>query len=167
MVGFEKIEARLKRAENEGVSRPSAEMIFPWDPRLLKNVRRFRDHVRRVMNCQALGLNLKSLFISYYDKETDCKLSVDGFDLRWEMLLDVFNDPNHSEFVIEVRLKCFDLNNPLLRMFEDNTDPVAPAVYSAVQSKEDASPEDRLHAWLISQRRIWNVGEYHACRTCD
>lgn len=128
---------RLERAENEGFSRPSAEMTFPWDPQLLKNVRRFRDSIRRVMNCQALGLNLKSLFISYYDKETDCKLSVDGFDLRWEKLLDVFNDPNHSEFVIEVRLKCFDLDNPLLKIFEDDIIPVDLAVHSVVESKEE------------------------------
>ncbi|KAJ5193513.1 hypothetical protein N7449_009655 [Penicillium cf. viridicatum] len=119
----------IEQAESRQVAVPGSQFIFPWDPRVFPNAQQFRDNIRRCLNCQALGLDLQSIRVHCYDEREDRDAQADAFTRDWTSLKAFFENPHHSKFVLAVRLEPFDIDDPVLSLYEDGSVPIDPLLY--------------------------------------
>lgn len=116
----------LEEAKPRGETIPLTRFKFPWDPRIFNTVQQFRDYIRQSMNCSSLGLDLQSISVKYHCEgdDPDNIMEVNGFSQDWKELKEIFHDPKHAQFVLEVCLKPFDTNDPTYSLYEDVGNPI-------------------------------------------
>lgn len=126
----------IEQAKSRQVAVPDPQFTFPWDPRVFPDVQQFRDNIRRCLNCEALGLNLQSIQVHCYDEDEDRHQQADAFTQDWTKLREFFEHPDHSNFVLAVCLKPFDVDDPMFSIYEDGSVPIDPLLYLATPDSE-------------------------------
>ena len=84
----------------------------------------FRDSIRRSLNCQELGLDLRDILMRYDHAVEDESRDTDGFNQDWKGIKEFFDNPQYSNFVLEVRLKPFDMYDDMFILYEDEGNPI-------------------------------------------
>ncbi|KUM55505.1 hypothetical protein ACN42_g11759 [Penicillium freii] len=125
----------IEEAKSKQAAVPDSQFTFPWDPRVFPNAEQFRDNVRRCLNCEALGLDLQSIWVHCYDGDEDRHEQADAFTEDWAMLKAFFENPYYSKFFVAVRLQPFYLDDPL-SLYEDGGVPIDPLLYLATPNSE-------------------------------
>lgn len=137
-------EAAIQKAFDRRVQLPYSKFRLPWDPRALVRSEQFRDGVRRSLNCQELGLDLWTMLISYDHAAENESGHVDGLAQDWKDLKEIFDNPQHSNFILEVRLQAFDTDDDTFALYEDEGDPISQDTYLAIQNSQNMVPEQSV-----------------------
>jgi DNA invertase Pin-like site-specific DNA recombinase len=77
--GQEELEEVLEKAEEKGETIPTDSQIITQDPRLCQTAASFKDAIRRVYNCQRLGVDIHSLNPTYYSQALGQTMTKDRF----------------------------------------------------------------------------------------
>lgn len=118
--GYEDLQNALTKAEDHDV--PKSRMALSCDSRLCKTGEIFRDAIRRMYNCKALGLDLRTATLAFYSKADSLEDKADILRDPWDEVQVIFSDANNPDFQIEVLLKVVD--DPSITVYEANELPV-------------------------------------------
>ncbi|KAJ5968864.1 hypothetical protein N7501_005112 [Penicillium viridicatum] len=106
---------------------------------------KFRDSIRRSLNCQALGLDLQMLCVIYHCEDGNRDEQANGLSQDWKTVRGVFEDPNNSNFILEVRMEPFDTEDVMYPLYEDDSDPIT---YLAIQTFQNKNQQ--IHRQVTS-----------------
>ncbi|OJJ38676.1 hypothetical protein ASPWEDRAFT_24587 [Aspergillus wentii DTO 134E9] len=129
--GSEELSEVLEKAEDKGIFIPSGSVIFQNDPRLFYSIFSFKDEVRRMYNCQEIGMDVRNLRLSYHSKSTGEKMEANMLIDPWNQTKDAFINPDHCDFSINVVFESLD--DPDSTIYESSDPP--PAVRSFLNTK--------------------------------
>lgn len=135
-------EAAIQKAFQRGVELPCSKFRLPWDPRALARSEQFRDGIRRSLSCQELGLDLRSILISYDHAAENESGHISGLAQDWKDIKEIFDNPQYSNFVLEVCLQAFDMDDDMFVLYEDEGDPICQDTYLAIQISQNMVPQN-------------------------
>ena len=97
---------------------PRRDQTMTQDPRLCRSAGSFRDIIRRMMDCGIHGFNLNELMLSYRSGEDNCYYQHDALRSQWNVLKEMFSDPDNTNFVLQVVLEVHDGNGDVYETTE-------------------------------------------------
>ncbi|RDW62917.1 uncharacterized protein DSM5745_10028 [Aspergillus mulundensis] len=98
--GRGEMQETLDNARENNITLPDLKMRFKQDPRLFKSTFAFKDSIRRMYNCQEIGMNIKTLELSY--RFIEHEVDVDLMRAEWRKVLEIFNGEQNSNFIVHV-----------------------------------------------------------------
>lgn len=105
-VGKDKLDRALEAANKKGLNVPTPKRKMPQDPRGFTSIGMFRDAIRAMFNCRALGLNIMTLTLNYHSGAEEEFLFHDLMIEEWEDIQSTFSDATNSLFRISVILRA-------------------------------------------------------------
>jgi hypothetical protein len=133
-------EAAIEKALEREVALPPSKFRPPWDPRVSARSKQFRDNIRRSLKCQELGLDLQAILIRYDHAAEDEFGHTDGFSQDGKDIKETFDNPQYSNFVLDVRLEPFDMDHDMFVSYEYEGDPIGQDTYLAMQNSQKIIP---------------------------
>ncbi|KAL3464256.1 hypothetical protein BJX64DRAFT_286678 [Aspergillus heterothallicus] len=80
----------LRAASEKGINIPSQNMRFIQDPRLVTSIFAFKDSIRRMYNCQDIGMDIESLRLQHSSPYGEVESDI--LTHPWDETLDIFKD---------------------------------------------------------------------------
>jgi hypothetical protein len=118
--GHSVLEETISTALERGFDVTDTAQTLPHDPRLFKDVFSFKDEIRRLYDCQRIGMDIEKLSLDYDVISAQTKKSKNILVADWDETLAIFNETDNSNFCIEVlfhaiedqELSIYESDNP-------------------------------------------------------
>jgi len=137
--GKAELEEVLKEANISDI--PKDIQTIRQDPRLTQSIFSFKDHIRRLYNCQKLQMNIHSLALTYTTSESG-QARTHFMEISrppWESTKSTFADPQNTDFHLEV---CFQAADEGENIYQCSDPPPALASFFDASSGEVVSNND-------------------------
>lgn len=117
--GKEDFDDALLTAKAKGLKIPSTNQQLAEDPRLSPSGEYFRDAIRRQFNCQKLGIDIRSLELSYRNQKSPNRTQEkDILHDLWDESKSIFSDPANMDMIIHVQFEAAGEPDNIYEAFE-------------------------------------------------
>ncbi|KAI9376377.1 hypothetical protein BJX61DRAFT_538909 [Aspergillus egyptiacus] len=113
------IEEVLQKATEKGIDIPDQNMYCGKDPRLFRDIFAFKDFIRRMYNCQRIGIDITTLRLKHGSDEGAVDMNI--LNKSWDGVLEIFNDKNNGNYVVYVAFEPVD--DPEVSIYESPEPP--------------------------------------------